>query len=126
MVPVAFFVYESVGLEPLFAFNAATFLVAACFETSIKGGDTHVRSEHGSMLREFREGVAYLKSEPGLMVIRGVMTSCDLATSTANDTSVLGTSMSLNVPDILSLPGLFIFKHRCRQNLLFIIIGKQS
>ena len=24
------------------------------------------------------------------------------------------------------LPGLFIFKHRCRQNLLFIIIGKQS
>lgn len=69
MVPVAFFVYESVGLEPLFAFNAATFLVAACFETRIKGGDTHVRSEHGSMLREFREGVAYLKSEPGLMVI---------------------------------------------------------
>ena len=69
LVPVAFFVYESVGLEPLFAFNAATFLVAACFETRIKGGDTHVRSEHGSMLREFREGVAYLKSEPGLMVI---------------------------------------------------------
>ena len=69
MVPVASFVYESVGLEPLFAFNAATFFIAACFETRIKGGDTHVRSEHGSMLSEFREGVAYLKSEPGLMVI---------------------------------------------------------
>lgn len=69
MVPVASFVYESVGLEPLFAFNAATFFVAACFETRIRGGDTHVRSEHGSMLSEFREGIEYLKGEPGLMVI---------------------------------------------------------
>ena len=69
MVPVASFVYERVGLEPLFAFNAATFFVAACFETRIRGGDTHIRTEHGTMLREFREGLAYLKGEPGLMVI---------------------------------------------------------
>lgn len=69
MVPVASFVYELVGLEPLFAFNAATFFVAACFETRIRGGDTHIRTEHGTMLREFREGLAYLKGEPGLMVI---------------------------------------------------------
>ncbi len=34
----------------------------------------------------------------------GVIISCFFATSTANDTSVGGTSISLNVPDIESLP----------------------
>ena len=34
----------------------------------------------------------------------GVMTSCSFATSTANDTSVGGTSISLKVPDMESLP----------------------
>ena len=34
----------------------------------------------------------------------GEIISASLATSTANDTSVGGTSISLNVPDILSLP----------------------
>lgn len=71
MIPVATFVYERFGLEPLFAFNAATFFVAACFETRIKGGDTHMRSGHGGLAQEFREGLAYLKSEPGLMLITG-------------------------------------------------------
>ena len=66
MIPVATFVYERFGLEPLFAFNAATF-----FETRIKGGDTHMRSGHGGLAQEFREGLAYLKSEPGLMLITG-------------------------------------------------------
>lgn len=71
MIPVATFVYERFGLEPLFAFNAATFFVAACFETRIKGGDTHLKTSHGSLAQEFREGLAYLKSEPGLMIITG-------------------------------------------------------
>lgn len=69
MIPVASFVYERVGLEPLFAFNAVTFFVAACFETRIRGGDTHVRAEHGSLAAEFRAGLAYLRSEPGLLLI---------------------------------------------------------
>lgn len=74
MVPVASFVYETIGLAPLFAFNAVTFFIAACFETQIKAREaqTEKAPEKASLAylkREFSEGVGYIRSEKGLQVI---------------------------------------------------------
>ena len=74
MVPVAAWCYEHIGLEPLFLFNAVSFLVAAVFETQIKADEAHVLSEPKSYnLRryadDFRDGLSYLKREKGLLFI---------------------------------------------------------
>lgn len=74
MVPVAAWCYNNVGLEPLFLFNAATFLVAALFETQIKVNEDQVKStpekyDRGSYITDFKEGLKYLKGEKGLLVI---------------------------------------------------------
>ncbi|OQA71642.1 MAG: enterobactin exporter EntS [Firmicutes bacterium ADurb.Bin248] len=74
MVPVAAWCYENIGLEPLFLFNAFTFLFAAIFETQIKADESHVLSEPKSYnLRryadDFKDGLAYLKREKGLLFI---------------------------------------------------------
>ncbi len=74
MVPVAAWCYENVGLEPLFLFNAITFLVAAIAETQIKADETHISAAAStySMRRyadDFKDGLAYLKKEKGLLFI---------------------------------------------------------
>lgn len=74
MVPVAAWCYENVGLEPLFLFNAITFLVAAIAETQIKVDETHISAAASSysMRRytdDFKDGLAYLKKEKGLLFI---------------------------------------------------------
>ena len=73
MVPVAAFLYGKIGVAPLFLFNAATFLVAACFETQIRSDETHIKKNSALGLRgytqTFKEGLAYLKSERGLLLI---------------------------------------------------------
>lgn len=73
-VPIASFVYRRIGLEPLFAFNAVTFLVAALFETQIKAEESQMRSSPEKatvayLKSEFRAGMEYLKGEKGLRVI---------------------------------------------------------
>ncbi len=74
MVPVAAWCYESIGIEPLFLFNAVTFFIAAAFETRIKTDEAHIIPEPTSYnLRryadDFKEGLAYLKKERGLLFI---------------------------------------------------------
>lgn len=74
MVPVASWCYEHVGLTPLFLFNAATFAIAATFETQIRLKETQVSStqERYSLSRyrdDFMQGISYLKQEKGLLVI---------------------------------------------------------
>lgn len=75
MVPVAAFVYQSLGdLSPLFAFNALTFLIAAIFETGIKADESHIRKSEkkfslADYSADFRSGLNYIRSEKGLMVI---------------------------------------------------------
>lgn len=74
MVPVAAWGYENFGLAPLFYFNSATFLVAALFETQIKSTENHLRTGKAritkSIFRDyFKEGIDYIKGEPGLWVI---------------------------------------------------------
>ena len=74
MVPIASWCYEHVGLMPLFLFNAATFAIAATFETQIRVKETQVSTtkEPYSLSRykdDFKQGIAYLKQEKGLLVI---------------------------------------------------------
>lgn len=75
MVPVAAYFYKTVGLAPLFLFNAATFFVAAAAETRISAPEQHAEkrgSERFSAARfgaDFRSGVSYLKQERGLLAI---------------------------------------------------------
>ncbi len=74
MVPVAAWCYDTIGIEPLFLFNAATFLIAALFETQIKTDEKHIASQWSSYdLRryadDFKDGLSYLKQEKGLLFI---------------------------------------------------------
>ncbi|MEG1254252.1 MFS transporter [Clostridium sp.] len=82
MVPVAAYCYENVGLEPLFIFNALTFLIAAIFETQIKAKDTHIDSTNTNnnnnnkynlrqYAEDFKNGLSYISAEKGLLVITG-------------------------------------------------------
>ena len=91
MVPIAGVCYRTIGLAPLFLFNAATFLVAAIFETQIKAVEQHQRKraeEHFSLSRyigDFKDGLSYLRVEKGLGTITlyfFVTTLCSSVAST--------------------------------------------
>jgi MFS family permease len=74
MIPVASFVYRSIGLAPLFAFNAATFLIAAVFETQIGTVEDQVcgapaKISFAYLRDEFCGGMGYIKNEKGLLVV---------------------------------------------------------
>ena len=74
MTPVAAWAYEKVGIEPLFLVNSLCFLIAACFEVSIRAGESHIdKSGEPMSLRkfrqDFRDGLDYLRSERGLLII---------------------------------------------------------
>ncbi len=76
MMPVAAYVYKSIGLPSLFLFNAVSFLVAAVFETRIKVDEAHLHSGGSGesfsfrvFREEFRKGIQYIRGEKGLMVI---------------------------------------------------------
>ena len=75
MIPVAGLAYtvSDKGIAFLFLFNALTFLVAAIFETRIRLDETQVVSEgavkFSQFVSDFKEGLAYLRREKGLLVI---------------------------------------------------------
>ena len=75
MVPVAAIVYNKMGAAPLFLFNAASFFIAACFETRIDCKETHICNETKSTFgikqfsSDFKEGIKYISSEKGLLII---------------------------------------------------------
>ena len=74
MLPVATFLYQRYGIGRVFIFSSAAFFVAACFETQIRAVEKHLRDNSEKYgVREFKksflEGVAYIKSEKGLLVI---------------------------------------------------------
>ena len=75
MVPIAGLCYKTIGLAPLFLFNAFTFLVAAIFETQIRAAEPHTEANacarfNGSQfLRDLKDGFAYLSRERGLSTI---------------------------------------------------------
>ncbi len=75
MIPVSAFLYNLIGIGPLFLFNMASFFIAAVMETRITPvQETYAeKKEEGFGLAQykktFREGVAYLRNEKGLLVI---------------------------------------------------------
>lgn len=74
MVPVSAFLYNMVGIAPLFLINMVSFFIAAVMETQIKKEETYVKTEEESFgltqyKKTFVEGVRYLKQERGLMII---------------------------------------------------------
>ena len=79
MVPVSAFLYRQIGLSPLLAINALCFLLAAIMETQIRADETYLETQKETreaelragrqMLRDVREGFAYLRSEKGLLAV---------------------------------------------------------
>lgn len=74
MVPVSAFLYNMIGIAPLFLINMLSFFIAAVMETQIKKEETYVKTEEESFgltqyKKTFVEGVRYLKQERGLMII---------------------------------------------------------
>lgn len=76
MIPVASIVYTNTGAAPLFLFNGITFFLAACFETRIDYKETHINNESEKTVfdfkkfrSDFKEGINYILSEKGLLVI---------------------------------------------------------
>ncbi len=75
MIPVSAFIYNLMGIVPLFLINMATFLIAAVMETRITPiQESYVKEREEkfgfSQYREiFQEGISYLKEEKGLMAI---------------------------------------------------------
>ena len=76
--PLAAMIYYRVGgAASLFAINALSFLIAACFEVTIRFRETHMdeapretaRSAFGQFRQELREGVDYIRGEKGLLFI---------------------------------------------------------
>lgn len=76
--PIAAFVYDRMGsVTPLFAFNALCFFTAASFERTIRYQETHMASAPKAdglgtvqrFRRDFKEGIGYIVSEKGLLVI---------------------------------------------------------
>lgn len=74
MVPVSAFLYNAIGIAPLFLINMGSFLLAAIMETQIHKEETYVKKaeeEFGlaQYKKTFVEGVAYLKKERGLLAV---------------------------------------------------------
>lgn len=76
MTPVASVLYDQVGLWPICVGEGILLLLAATVETRIKVEERTVKGGRFSFrdyLRDFREGFAYLRKEPGLLRIYGYM-----------------------------------------------------
>ena len=79
MVPVSAFLYRQIGLAPLLAVNSLCFFVAAVMETRIRSDEKYLKTQEetkeeglsGSrqVLKDIREGFAYLLGEKGLLAI---------------------------------------------------------
>ena len=81
MVPVSAFLYNLIGIVPIFWINAVSFLIAAVMETQIKNDEKYIekqkRNEQGTeeihygrrFLSDIKEGFRYLWTEKGLLAI---------------------------------------------------------
>ena len=93
MMPVAAAVYEALdSAVPIFAANAACFFLAACFERTIRCRETHMASapppdsvgKLRQYARDFREGLAYIRGEKGLLCIALYFTALNLCSGADN------------------------------------------
>ena len=76
VLPFAAYLYENIGASQILLYSAMAFFVAACIETQIRADETHLRNKmekykFSEFKTSFLEGVEYIKSEKGLLVITG-------------------------------------------------------
>lgn len=138
MVLAAAWCYEHVGLNILFLFNAATFLIAAAFETQIKVDESQIKPvgeayNISKYVSDFKEGVRYIKAEKGLMAIAAYFTivmfsdygASTLALPFFKSTPGLGVKMYTYVMGCAVigrvLGGLGLYKHRFKPSNKFNI-----
>lgn len=74
VTPLSAYLYHKIGIAPLFFVDMASFLIAAIFETQIRVEETYVIAKEekfglSQYKQTFKEGIEYLKMEPGLMAI---------------------------------------------------------
>lgn len=78
MIPVATFVYHSVGIVPLLGANALCFFIAASMETQIGAREEYIdrqkltagkTSRARQMFIDVKEGFGYLRAEKGLFAV---------------------------------------------------------
>lgn len=82
MVPVSAFVYNKVGIVPLFLINSLSYLAAAIMETQIKADESYIQTQRENLQKDegkskpakqfwydFKEGMSYLLSEKGLLAV---------------------------------------------------------
>ena len=92
MIPVSAFVYNSIGIVPLFLFNSVSFFIAAIMETRIGAEEKYIdewntpqdmeeqkprykliveqpHREKREFMRDMKEGLSYLISEKGLLAV---------------------------------------------------------
>lgn len=74
IVPLSAFLYNLIGIAPLFLINMVTFFIAAVMETQIQKEEIYVKRESENFgvaqyKKTFLEGVDYLKQECGLRAI---------------------------------------------------------
>lgn len=74
MIPVSAFLYNQVGIAPLFFANMVSFFIAAVMETQIRKEETYVKKEEEAFglaqyRKTFREGLSYLRLERGLLAV---------------------------------------------------------
>lgn len=74
VTPLSAYLYHKIGIAPLFFINCASYFIAAIFETQIRVEEKYViKKEEKFSLSQyketFREGIEYLKLEPGLMAV---------------------------------------------------------
>lgn len=75
--PLAPILCDTIGEPALFAVAAVSFFIAACFEVSIRYRETHMDQASPAdgmgalrqFKRDFREGMAYIREEKGLLFI---------------------------------------------------------
>ena len=86
--PVAAVIYYQMGgAASLFAINALSFLIAACFEVTVRFRETHMAeapretadSAFRQFRRELREGLDYIRGEKGLLLIALYFMASNLA-----------------------------------------------
>lgn len=83
--PLGAVLYELIGTAPLFLLTAIGFFIAACFETQVHYHETHIKTtlpaeseNRGHFRQDFREGIAYILSEKGLLLIAAYFTVSSL------------------------------------------------
>ena len=74
VTPLSVYLYHKIGIAPLFFIDGVSFFIAAVFEIQIRVKEEYVIDKGEkfgiSQYREtFREGIEYLRMEPGLMAV---------------------------------------------------------